>query len=82
VVFAALSSTLLIILATRFGLLALIASQFFLLLLTNYPLTTDFSLWYASSTIFAIVAGLAVATAAFYVALAGQRVFKGELLRE
>ena len=81
-VFSAMLSTLLIMVATRFGLLALIASQFFLLLFTSYPMTTDFSLWYASSTIFAIVAGLAVASAAFYIALAGQQVFKGGLLRE
>jgi len=39
-------------------------------------MTTDFSVWYASSTIFAIVAGLALAVYAFYVSLAGQQVGK------
>jgi len=80
-VFAAIYSTLMLVVATRFGLLALIASQFFALLLTTFPMTTDFSVWYASSTIFALAAGLAVAAYAAYVSLAGQRVFKGELLR-
>ena len=80
--FSAILSILLLLVATRFGLLALVASQFFLRLLITFPLTTDFSVWYASSTIFALVAGLAVAAYAAYVSLAGQQVFKGELLRE
>jgi serine/threonine-protein kinase len=80
--FSGTISALVLIVATRFGLLALIASQFFLLLLTSYPLTTDFSIWYASSTIFSLGVGVAVAAAAFYVALAGQKVFKGGLLKE
>jgi len=80
--FSAMLSTLLLLVATRFGLLALVASQFFRLLLTTFPMTTDLSVWYASSTIFALVAGLALAAYAFYVSLAGQQVFKGELLRE
>ena len=73
--------SLLLLVATRFGLLALISSQFFRLLLITFPITTDFSVWYASSTIFALVAGLAVASYAAYVSLAGARVFKNELLR-
>ena len=52
--FSAILSTLVLLVATRFGLLALVASQFFLLLLTTFPMTTDFSVWYASSTIFAL----------------------------
>jgi serine/threonine-protein kinase len=80
--FSAGMSALLLVVATRFGLLALIAAAFFLLLLTTFPMTTDFSVWYASSTIFAITAGLALASYAAYVSLAGQQVFKGELLRE
>jgi len=80
--FSAILSTLVLTVATRFGLLALVASQFFLLLLTTFPMTTDFSVWYASTTIFALGTGLAVAAYAFYVSLAGQQVFKGGLLKE
>jgi len=80
--FSAIISTLVLIVATRFGLLALVSSMFFLLLLTTFPMTTDFSVWYASSTIFALVAGLGLAVYAFYISLAGQQVFKGGLLKE
>jgi F0F1-type ATP synthase assembly protein I len=80
--FSAIISTLILLVATRFGLLALVASQFFLLLLTTFPMTTDFSVWYASSTIFALVAGLSVAAYAAYASLGGQQVFKGEILRQ
>jgi serine/threonine-protein kinase len=80
--FAAIISALVLTVATRFGLLALVASQFFVQLLKTYPMTTDFSVWYTSTTIFALGAGLAVAVYAFYVALAGQKVFQGGLLRE
>ena len=80
--FSAILSTLLLLVATRFGLLALVASQFFLLLLTTFPMTTDFSVWYAGSTIFALVAGLAVAAYSAYVSLAGAKVFKSELTRQ
>ena len=81
-IFAAILSALILLVATRYGLLALVASQFFYLLLNSFPMTTDFSVWYASSTIFALLAGLAVAAYAAYVSLAGQQVFTGELIRE
>jgi hypothetical protein len=45
-------------------------------------MTTDFSVWYASSTMFALIVGLVVAAYATYIALAGQTVFNAELLRE
>ena len=44
------------------------------------PMTTDFGVWYAPSTIFALVVTVALVAYAFYIALAGQRVFKGKLL--
>jgi predicted Ser/Thr protein kinase len=67
---------------TRFGLLAMIASQFFVQLFIAYPMTSDFSVWYAGSTIFGLGAGLAVVLYSFYISLGGQPVFKGGLLRE
>jgi hypothetical protein len=45
-------------------------------------MTTDFGAWYAPSTIFALVATLVLVAYGFYIALAGQRVFKGELLQK
>jgi hypothetical protein len=60
----------------------MIASQFFTLLFATYPMTWDFSLWYAGSTIFALCAGLAVVVYSFYISLGGQPLFKAGLLRE
>jgi hypothetical protein len=71
------------LLTTRqFGLLALIASQFFTLLFATYPMTWDFSAWYAGSTIFGLCAGLAMVIYSFYICLGGQPIFKGGLLHE
>ena len=80
--FAGLIFGLVLLVTTRFGLLAMIASQFFALLFAIYPMTWDFSVWYAGSTIFALCAGLAVVLYSFYISLGGQPVFKRGLLRE
>jgi serine/threonine-protein kinase len=82
ILFAGLIYGLILVVTTRFGLLAMIASQFFTLLFATYPMTWDFSVWYAGSTIFALCAGLAVVIYSFYISLGGQPVFKGGLLRE
>jgi len=81
-IYAALFSALLIGVATRFGLLALTTALFFITIFGNLPMTTDFSVWYAASTIFALTVTLALVAYAFYTSLAGQKVFKGNLLHE
>jgi serine/threonine-protein kinase len=81
-IYGALFSALLIAVATRFGLLALTTTLFFTTIFGNFPMTIDFSVWYASSTIFALTATLALVAYAFYISLAGQGVFKGKLLHE
>ncbi len=73
---------LLLVVITRFGLLAMIASVFFGQLFSTYPMTSDFSVWYAGSTIFGLSAGLAVVVYSFYISLGGQPLFKGGFLRE
>jgi len=60
------------ILISRFGLLATIVAQLFFFLSIAYPLTTDFSAWYAPSTIFALVIALGVAIYGFYISLGGR----------
>ena len=82
IIYAAVFSALLIVVATRFGLLALTTALFFLSFFGNCPTTTDFSVWYAASTIFALTVTLALVAYAFYISLAGQKVFKGKLLHE
>ncbi len=79
---AGLIFALTLVVTMRFGLLAMIASVFFAFLLNDYPMTTDFSVWYAGSTIFGFCAGLALVVYSFYISLGGQPVFKGGLLRE
>ena len=60
------------ILISRFGLLATMVAQLFFFLSIAYPLTTDFSAWYATSTIFALVIALGVAIYGFYISLGGR----------
>jgi serine/threonine-protein kinase len=78
-IYAALYAALIIIAATRFGLLTLTAALFFTIMFGNYPMTTDFSVWYAPSTIFVLMTAGAVVAFAFYTSLGGQPVFKGRL---
>jgi serine/threonine-protein kinase len=81
-IFAALYAALIILAATRFGLLTLTAAMFFTTMFGNYPMTTDFSVWYAPSTIFVLVITGAVVAFAFYTSLGGQPVFKGRLAKQ
>ena len=60
------------ILIARFGVLATMVAQLFFFLSVAYPLTTDFSAWYASSTIFALVIALGLAIYGFYISLGGK----------
>ena len=60
------------ILVARFGLLATMVAQLFFFLSLNYPLTTDFSKWYASSTIFALLVALGLAIYGFYISIGGR----------
>ena len=73
-VFAAIFAALLILAATRFGLVTLTAALFFTTLFSNYPMTTDFSIWYAPSTIFVLIIGGAVVAFAFYTSVGYPRI--------
>jgi hypothetical protein len=66
----------------RFGLLATMAHQLFFLMAIMYPLTTDFSAWYAPSMVFALAVVVGVAVYGFYISLGGQSVFGDRLLRD
>lgn len=65
----ALGMSLFIFVLMRYGLLAGVASQFFIWL-WNYPLTADFTTWYAGSGIFAIIIGAGLAFYGFYTSIA------------
>jgi hypothetical protein len=81
-VIAGLSFAAIVIILLRFGLVALAISIFVVFLLPRVPITTDFSAWYAGSTLFTLLAVLALAAYAFHASLGGQKVFEGKLLED
>ena len=66
----------------RFGLLAVMALQLFFTLSFHYPLTSDFSNWYAGTTIFSGLIILSLSVYGFYVSIAGQPLFGSGLLSD
>jgi hypothetical protein len=63
----------------RYGLLALISAIFFLHLAIFYPVTSDFSAWYAGDFVLALIVSLTLVVFAFYTSLAGQPLFRASL---
>jgi len=63
----------------RFGLVALAAGIFVADLVGNLPSTANFSAWYASGPIFALLLVAALAFWGFHTALAGRPIFSREL---
>jgi len=78
--FEVLVAALAVFALIRFGVLALLSGIFVLLTLRAFPLTTDFSAWYAGSSLFAIGSVLALTAYALYAALAGRPLFKAGFL--
>jgi serine/threonine-protein kinase len=83
----ALVSTLILNVVTvfllrRLGLLWMVGAFFFNGLLTNFPLTTQGSAWYAGISLAGILLMAAVALYSFYTSLGGQKVFEGKLLED
>jgi hypothetical protein len=83
-IYGAIFAALLIGVATRFGLLAVTTTLFFISFFRNCPMTTDFGVWYGPSVIFGLVASTSLVANAFYTpspgflySLASQKVFKG-----
>jgi hypothetical protein len=70
-----LFAVLLVFVLTRFGVLALIVALS-ISALGDFPLTADFSVWYAGSCLFAVANVLALTGYALYIALAGRPLFK------
>jgi hypothetical protein len=73
--FGAVETALLVFMMLRFGLLALIASSFAYELLLMFPITADFSVWYAGTSLFALIGVAAMAAFAFRSSLAGRPLF-------
>jgi hypothetical protein len=82
VLLGAISPSILLIVLTRFGLLALIATHFFTHILPFYPVTTEFSAWYATSFLLQLFVLGTVLLYSFYTSLAGQTLFRGRFLED
>ena len=68
-------ATLMIFVAVRFGILALTFAQFTAIALSQLPLTLDLSRWYAPRSLVVVGLLVALAVAAFRVALGGKPAF-------
>jgi len=76
----ALATALLVVLLTRFGLLAVVSFAFVRLLLT-YPITADLSAWYAgSTTLLPLGVIVALASYGFYLSLAGRPLIRDAIV--
>jgi hypothetical protein len=78
----ALAALLLIFVLYRYGLMAAICTLFFAHLWVFYPMTTEFTAWYATDFVIALVICVALAAYGFYTSLAGQSLFGGKLLED
>ncbi|MBV8856896.1 MAG: serine/threonine protein kinase [Acidobacteria bacterium] len=74
----AAAATLFVLL--RFGMLALVFTEFFLLFFSTYPLTTDFNAWYAGLAAFGAAVGVALILYGLKTSLAGQPLLRHSLL--
>jgi hypothetical protein len=67
---------------TRYGLVASTFASFASNALSRFPVTLNFSVWYAGIGLVPLVAVLAPAVFAFYTSLGGQKVFQSSLLED
>ncbi|HKG23406.1 MAG TPA: serine/threonine-protein kinase [Blastocatellia bacterium] len=78
----AIIATVYTVSVVRFGLLATIALHLFFTLTFHFPLTPDFSNWYAGTTIFSGLIILGLAVYGFYTSLAGQPLLRNNMLSD
>ena len=74
-IIAGLIAALWLFVLLRFGLLATV-TVFIFADFRFYPLTSDFSVWYAGSSAFALLVAVSLAVYGFYTSLAGQPLFR------
>jgi serine/threonine-protein kinase len=78
--FAVIAGGLIVLCMYRYGLLASIVAIFFLHLMIFFPITSDFSAWYATDFVLAAIIGLGLVGFGFYTSLAGEPLFRGARL--
>ena len=79
---AAIGLALAVMVTMRYGLLTAYCCFLFQNVVSFNPTTTNFSAWYAESTIFVLVICTGLILYGFYTSLAGQQLFRGKLLNE
>ena len=67
-----------VLIVIRFGLVPLVIAIFTINLLANIPFSPDFSAWYMTSSILALLSVVAIAGWGFYHSLGGQQLWKME----
>ena len=75
-----LNAALILFVLLRFGMLAAFFTQFFALTFFLFPMTTNFSVWYAGTAAIALAVSLALLLFGFRTSLAGQPLFRGSLV--
>jgi len=80
--FSVLTTLMVVWLLYRYGLLALISAIFILHLTIFYPVTSDFSAWYATDFVLALFISLVLVVFGFYTSLAGQPLFRNSLFSD
>jgi hypothetical protein len=78
--FSAAVAALTVYILIRYGLVAVVVSLFVNALLLGFPLTLDFSKWYAGQSLLALATVLALAVLGFREALAGRALLREEVL--
>jgi hypothetical protein len=68
-----------LVLLVRVGLIAFMTARFFLMLPEMFPLTLDFSTWYADATVLPLLVAAALAIYGFQNSLAGRPLLRDEL---
>jgi serine/threonine-protein kinase len=81
-VVGALVSFVTLFVLLRFGMLALVFMEFFLLFFNFYPITGELTAWYAGASAFAAVLGVALILYGLKTSLAGQPLFRTSLLND
>lgn len=82
VLLAFMSSAIYVVAVYRYGLLALLSTMFFFHLWVFFPITSEFSAWYAGDFVLALILLVALAAYGFYTSLGDQKVFRGEFLQD
>jgi hypothetical protein len=82
VFFSALGAFFIVFVLYRYGLLATVSALFITHLWVFFAVTTEFTAWYATDFVIALIICVALVVYGFYVSLAGRPLFAGKFLED